>query len=227
MFLRKVYVFVFIAIWSPDLPCAFANPTIDQMIVGNYSRTYFPDIEPGLFLIQRPQTYVLNDGTSWSSGAGVGQQFTTRVSEQSVDDDIITFVMDRPVGERIFEWTDYNTGDHQAQGTLISTGPIVLNAVLGSSVATVFGYAQVESNDPTAWGEDEFNYFSASIGEQAPFNLTYTLRNGRVWDANTFATQFNYDIDGVVDFAAAVPEPTTGFAFAFATLLVCLHRRAH
>ncbi len=203
---------------------ARANPTVDQMYVQDLWRTYFPSAEPALFLIQHPTYYFLGDGSSWESGAGTGQQYTTRVSEQTIHGDVITYVLDRPVGSLIFKRTDYNAGHHQAQGELGATAPLTLTAVLGSSVATLASCAAIVSNEPTALGEAQFNYFSAAVGDRAPFQLTYTLRGNATWGPDTFDTQFDYDIAGMVDFAAAVPEPATALDVALGALLAFRRR---
>ena len=225
MLLRTICIAAAIVIHTAQAQLATANPTIDEMIVQDLGRTYFVSTEPALFLIQRPSVYILSDGSTWTSGAGVGQQYTTRVSEQTIIDDSIIYVMDRPVGAPVFQRTDYNAGDHQAQGALASTAPLVLSAVLGSPIATFSGYAEIVSNDPTEWGEEEFNYYSAAVGDWVPFHLTYTLRDGRVWGADTFDTQFDYDINGVVDFAAAIPEPPMALAFVTGAVLLCRRHR--
>lgn len=211
--------------FSSPITSLTTNPTIDQMMVEDLWRTYFTSQEPALFLIQKPTKYILSDGSSWLSDAGVGQQYTTRVSQVTIQGDTIVYTMDRPIGAPLFGWTDYDAGDHQAQGMLAATAPLLLTADIGSPVATLSGYAEIVSNEPTAWGEDEFNYYSASIGDWVPFYLSYTLHNGFLWEPETFNNQFDYDVRGVVDFEAAIPEPTTALQLAIGTSLLGLRRQ--
>ena len=104
------------------------------------------------------------------------------------------------IGSTLFQNTDYNSGFHSAQGVLATVDELILSAQIGSSVATIRGYAEVISNNETWYGEPRFNYYAANVGDLVHFEVDYELLSGATWSANIFDTQFRYNLSGMVDF---------------------------
>jgi hypothetical protein len=216
----------YVVIMSATAATVRANPTIDQMYVDNgYSDTYDPT-GTGLYFLNSAHHYVLSDGTSWDSGAGTYWNFNAHLANQWTSGTTIYYELDFQPGDSVYRQTDYDSGDHSAQGELTAVEPIVLVAELGASTATVSGYVKLFSNEETSYGEPRFNYYSAAVGEWVPYYGTYTLVGGTTFTATTFQGQFGYLFEGVVDFENAIPEPVSALLWlGLAGLALPRHRR--
>jgi hypothetical protein len=95
-----------------------------------------------------------------------------------------------------------------SHGDLVPAGPLVLDAIIGSKIATMHGFVKITLNSELPGKGREFNYFSATVGQIVPWEATYTLTSG-TWKSEIFDTNFNYRISGGIDFAHPVPEPST------------------
>jgi hypothetical protein len=203
------------------LLCSFAAiasaATIDKMYTstfGHYTQQYSPG---GSFMIfSQADHYQLSDGTTWDSGAGWHPAVYSTVASVHVSGDRIFYVFNAPAGGVLFQNTDYDSGDHSAQGVLGAPSHLILSAKIGSSRGTMFGYTTVISNDATWYGEPRFNFYSAPVGSEVFFKETFTL-SGASFSTDLFDTSFTYNESGFVDFTrlrnvenmAAVPEPST------------------
>lgn len=180
--------------------------TIDWMTTtGGYSTTY----QPGgtIRLLGRADTYHLSDGTSWQSGAGSYTQTFATLDHVEVVGDTMRAVLTPPADGVLYRQTDFDGGDHSAQGTLGAVGPLVIEAVIGSSRGVITGEAEIVANEITSYGEPRFNFYSSVAGSIVPFELAYDLTAG-AWTPETFDTAFSYATSGVVDFANPSWVPT-------------------
>jgi hypothetical protein len=183
---------------------ASASATIDRMT----TRATYGSYSPGgpLVLAGSADAYELSDGTQWSSGAGTYYEHGAYLSTVEVSGTTIRYTLSPPTLGLIYEQTDYDSGDHSAQGKLGPSGTLVLEAQTGSATAVLRGHAVVVSNDPTSYGDPRFNYYTAIVGSVVPFEITYT-RTGGAWTPSAFASAFNYTSTGWVDFAHPVSTP--------------------
>jgi len=210
---------------------SMAGPTIDvaQMTpFGGYTQGYDPS-DSGIYgelqILGEEIVYHLSDGTQWESGAGSSYSVYAGLDHIDTTPNLIRYMLDLPTGARIFEQTNFDSGDHSAQGKLVSTAPLMLEAIPGTSIATMNGYALLVSNEMTGYGKPRFNFFSAAVGEWVPFHATYTLQDA-TWNVNTFETSFQYGLISTLDFAHAIPEPTSVllFAMGFLALWRCMSK---
>jgi len=191
---------------TPDAaPAAAAtNPTIDVMTTRNSYVSYSPG--GSIYLFGSSDTYYLSDGTNWRSGAGGFTSGATSFSRVEVSGTTVRYVLQPPANGILFQHTDYDSGDHSAQGTLGVAGPLVIEATSGSTTAVLRGQLRIMANDMTQYGEPKFNFYSSVVGSVVPFEITLTQRSG-VWSATTFSTYFTFDTTGRVDFASPVSVP--------------------
>jgi PEP-CTERM motif len=202
--------------------------TIDQMYVspfGHHTQTYDP-LGTGLMIMGFGDYYVLNNGSSWDSGAGSTTITYLHPALVEIDGVTIRYILEQPTNGVLFRNTDYNYGDHSAQGVLGVAGPLVIEAQLGASTATMTGFTEILSNDETSYGEPRFNYYSADVGDQVLFQIDYVF--GTPCTESLFDSRFTYHMTGVVDFTQVriVPEPATvGLFGAGLASLVALSRR--
>ncbi len=181
-----------------------APVTIDRMT----TRLSYGDYSPAgsMVLVGGADLYTLSDGNQWSSGAGTYYNYGAKLDHVEVSGTTLRFVLAAPDFGLIYQQTDYDSGDHSAQGQLAVAGALVLEAEAGSNTAVLRGNALLVSNDPTWYGEPLFNFYSAIVGSVVPFEVTYTLQ-GDVWSADSFADAFAYTAAGWVDFAHPVSTP--------------------
>lgn len=193
---------------------------------GGYSQTY-GQYGAGLMILGEADEYFLDDGSSWTSGAGWHPTQYADVDNVYLDGTSINYVLDMGIGSTLFQNTDYSFGDHSAQGTLATIDQLILSAEIGSTIATITGYAEVMANDETWYGEPRFNYYAANVGDLVYFEVDYQLLGGATWGVDLFDTQFTYNLSGLVDFTdkKSVPEPS-GFALFLVTLPLLFARRA-
>jgi hypothetical protein len=187
-----------------DAPPPLALVTIDRMTVSNYWNSYLPYRE--FRLLGRPETFFLSDQSSWQGGAGSATiPFATFDHAEMFGDTIRYFLTPQP-DSLIHAHTDFNSGDHSSQGSLVAAGPLVLDALVGSTTAVMRGYARIRDNEMTWYGEPLFNFFSSIPGSIVPFTNTFTIGSGP-WTFETFDHPFDYASAGEVDFANPVSTP--------------------
>lgn len=214
---------VLIAVVTPAYGVTYA--TIDRMTIrpiGGYLATYSPGTDT--FQISGlAYQYFLSDGTSWNSGAGSSYIVSTHCDHVVRTGTTLSYHLALATGSRFYKQTDYDSGDHSAQGELKSVGPLVLQAQLGSNTGTITGYALLASNDMTWYGQPRFNYYSASVGEWVPFSVTCTL-SGTTFSQSLFDSTFKYTYAGEVTFSDAIPEPATLGLLALGGLMMSKYR---
>ena len=93
--------------------------------------------------------------------------------------------------------TDYDSGDHSAQGSLEQRSDLDVVADPNSKTATMESLVYIASNKATSY--KGFNFYSANVGTIVPFKVTYTLTSG-VWTISTFTKPFSYSVAGEVEF---------------------------
>ena len=177
-------------------PCSADAATIDSMTIGS-SYTYTPG---GQFLfLGTAKEYFLSDGTSWSSGAGSQQNVPVALQTVEISGNTVKYIFIPPDGGILYSHTDYDAGEHSSQGVFGTAGPLVIEAQLGGTSATISGYVQIISNEETSYGVPRFNYFSVGVGTLVKYSITYTLQGGSTWTANLFDSSFSYTLSGVID----------------------------
>jgi outer membrane protein assembly factor BamB len=157
-------------------------------------------------LVGGAKKYELSDGSSWDSGAGSGRQHWSMFVRVETAGSTIRYVLSPPEVGLVFEQTDFDSGDHSAQGTLAAASDLVIEAQAGSTTAVLRGNARIVSNDMTWYGTPAFNFYSAIVGSVVPFEITYTIF-GDTWTASTFSRSFVFTGTGWVDFAHPVSTP--------------------
>jgi len=176
-------------------------------------------------LLWEPSTYILNDGSSWQSGAGSVNVISTLYRGSAIANGLITYDFAPLFGGRLFQNTDFDSGDHSAQGTLGWAGDVFLVASPGSTVARFAGATTILSNTATSYGQPRFNFYSASVGNAVYFEQDFTIQNG-TWQLNTFGAPFSYGGAGYVDFTQVVPEPRIWILFPAGAALIAMTRRS-
>jgi outer membrane protein assembly factor BamB len=171
----------------------------------------FGSNSPGgtIVLMGPARDYFLSNNTQWASGAGSYYTHGAQVIGVEAAGSTIRYLLSAPTVGLIYQQTDFDSGEHSAQGSLAATAPLVIEAQAGSTTAVLRGIARVASNDPTWYGEPRFNYYSAIVGSTVPFEVVYTL-TGTVWTTDIFTRPFTYGAAGWVDFAhpASIPHAT-------------------
>ena len=192
---------------------SLSNPILAVVIeemstgtIGGYSQVYDPS-SGNIMVLGKAEDYFLSDGTSWRSGAGSHATQYSKVDHFFIEGTVINYVFDMPIGSILFQNTDYNFGNHSAQGILTSVDNLTLTAEIGSSFASLSGQAMVASNDETWYGEPRFNYYAAEVGDIVSFSVTYALLGGAIWDQSTLDDRFSYHLNGIVDFTQTEPVP--------------------
>lgn len=201
--------------------------TIDQMYTatfGQYTQSYTPG---GAFMVFSPaHHYVLSDGSSWSAGAGWHPDTTAMLESVQVQGAQVVYTFAAPASGLLFQNTDFNAGEHSAQGELGLPARLELVAAIGGTTATLSGYTQVVSNLETWYGQPRFNAYSAAVGQSVYFQQTYTLSDAQ-FTATLFDGAFTYNEAGVVNFTQLmpVPEPTIALLLALGLAGVALRLR--
>lgn len=191
---------------EPTASSPAAGIVIDRMTTRGswYGSTYTPG--GTVALLGSAVTYYLSNGSSWQSGAGSIYGYSSGLDRVEVSGSTIRYVLLAPPEGLLYQQTDYNSGDHSAQGSLGVSGPLVIEAKVGSSTAVMRGVARIVSNDATWYGEPRFNYYASIVGSVVPFEQTYTIQ-GQIWAPDTFTHSFTYTNTGQVDFAHPVSVP--------------------
>ena len=188
-------------LWQPS--GTSSAPTIDQMLTASFGQTYRPGGNVMIFGVS--DRYLLSDGTSWESGAG---SFTIAYSDLErvfVEGDILSYYFARPENGVLFQNTDYDSGDHSAQGTLGAPHHVILRARAGSKTGVITGYTKVLDNTATWYGLPRFNYYSAPVGERVLFKQNIELIDA-TFTSGLFNQTFNYNLTGKVDFTHKKPD---------------------
>ncbi|HEY9026384.1 MAG TPA: PEP-CTERM sorting domain-containing protein [Burkholderiaceae bacterium] len=184
------------------------NPTVDVMHTGTIFGYAFGHDAGGQFQIGPfPSSYDLSDGTSWEQGAGSFSFLNSTVTRVAATGSALAFTFRQPADGVLFQHTDYDSGDHSAQGTIGTPSQITLLADAGAKTGVMEGWVRILSNDPTWYSS--FNYYSASVGQSVWWQTTVTLQGDATFTPGLFDTHFDYVESGVVDFTRvqAVPEP--------------------
>jgi hypothetical protein len=203
--------------------------TINQMYLatfGHYTQTYNPG---GQFMIlSQADYYRLSDGTSWSSGAGWHPDTHSTLASVSISGSTITYTFNNPASGVLFQNTDYDSGDHSAQGILGLPTSLQIVAMIGSTTGVLQGYTQIMSNDETWYGQPRFNFYSAPVGTFVYFQQNFSLLNSS-FTQTLFDQSFIYNETGYVDFTrtAPVPEPRNAALLLFGLLAVLGIRMAN
>lgn len=205
--------------------------TIDQMYIstfGHYNQTFDPNgytFQQSFMVFGQADYYVLNDGSSWDSGAGWHPKAYSTVKSVEVDGNSIAYTFHNPEDDILFKNTDYNDGFHSSQGVLCVSGPLRILADIGTSIGTMSGYTTILSNDETWYGEPRFNYYSASVGDLIYYEIDFVL-NDAFWTEDLFDSRFSYNLSGVVDFEVSpVPAPATFYLFFTGLPFIFLMKR--
>lgn len=144
--------------------------TIDQMYTAtfnHYNQIYDPTgyaSQQSFMIFSQADYYVLNDGTNWDSGAGWHPDTYSTIQSVEVIGSSIIYNFYNPLNDILFQNTDYDSGDHSAQGALGVSSLLRIIADVGTNTGTMSGYAEILSNDETWYGEPKFNYYSANVG---------------------------------------------------------------
>ncbi|MFK7894475.1 MAG: PQQ-binding-like beta-propeller repeat protein [Myxococcota bacterium] len=187
---------------------ASGNPTIDSFTLteNRYDSTYLAGAN--LAVLGRAETYTLNNGATWRSGAGSASYGQALFDRVEVDGNTVRYYLRFAGDPLLLRHTDYNGGQHSSNGTLHAAGEIYLEAVLGSTTAVLRGGAEIISNEPANYTDDRFYHWSAIAGAIVPFEQTYTHSSG-TWQTDTFDSTFRYRTSGgVVDFTNPLYEPS-------------------
>jgi hypothetical protein len=128
--------------------------TIDSMTVSNPYGSYAPT--GGFSLLGSAGTYYLSDGSTWSSGAGSYRLTFAELDHIEVTGSTVRYHLTAPTDSVLYEQTDFDFGDQSAQGTLKASGPLVIEATIGSAEAVLRGTALLASNEITWYGEPRF-----------------------------------------------------------------------
>lgn len=190
---------------------------IDIATFGHYQQTF----NPSGYTYQRelelgsPDVYHLSDGSTWASGAGSFYSFAPTVQSVQQDANIITYSLSTPSNGVIWDYTDYNSGNHSSKGTLSLHGDaLLLTAVEGSATAVLSGLLEVTSNTYSNYSDYRYNFFTANVGDVVPFEINFTLYGGSVWNTSLFNNAFTYNLEGQIDLASPVPIPGALWLFA-------------
>lgn len=184
--------------------------TIDRMntaTFGHYTQDYQPG---GIFMVfSQADSYLLSDGTSWDSGAGSHADAYSTLASVTTSGSVITYAFNTPTSGVLFRNTDFDSGDHSAQGELGLPSSLTITANVGQSFGIMRGYTEIISNDETWYGQPRFNFYSAPVGSRVYFEQTYTLPYD-TFTADLFSNTFLYDESGYVDFTKVQPVPEPG-----------------
>lgn len=177
-----------------------SSATIDKMYTATFGH-YTQDYQPGgdFVIFSKADYYLLNDGSTWESGAGWHPDTRSTLKKKVVEGDTVSYYFEQPTGGILFQNTDYDGGDHSAQGVLGAPKKLVLKAKLGSTKGALQGYATIVSNDETWYGQPRFNFYSASVGDQVFFRQDFVLM-GTSFSEDLFDRSFTYNLTGQVNF---------------------------
>jgi len=191
---------------APLPSSSLTTPTIDSMTTNSAFGFYQPGA--GIEVVAGANTYFLSDGSSWQSGAGTFQLGRATLDHVEVDGTTVRYFLNPPADGVLYRQTDFDSGNHSAQGSLGASAPLVLEATVGSTTAVLQTGVKLLSNDPTGYAPPRFNFYSAVVGSIVPATTTYQLTSG-TWGPDTLGLSFSYTEAGRVDFAhpLAVPMP--------------------
>jgi hypothetical protein len=195
--------------------------TIDAIQISTvfgYTANYGPGFPNNFIVFGAPLSYQLSDGSTVSPGVGwipYSQGSPTRI--QTTPTGVVSYefnaIVNGAMGNGVLL---YHQGELSgtsdpllwSEGELVPTTPLVLSAQEGDATATMSGMARIVFNNPNhPWRSPASSFvpYAAAEGDLVPFTETFTLLNGATWTAETFNSDFSYQISGVVAF---VPEPS-------------------
>lgn len=201
--------------------------TIDRINLatfGHYTQDYRPNGQ--FMLFSTADVYLLSDGSSWESGAGTASPAMVTFKSVTTSGSLITYTFNKPNSGLLYQQTDYDSGDHSAQGSFALPETLSIVAEAGSRTAVMKGYTEILSNDETWYGEPRFNYYSAPVGSKVYFEQTYTLSDD-TFTVDLFSRSFRYNETGFIDFKkiAPVPEPSVIWLLLAGLPLALMGRR--
>jgi hypothetical protein len=170
-------------------------------IIDLMNTTAFGDYQPGdtFMVFGQAANYQLSDGTSWDSGAGTGHIAASTLESVTTTGSTITYTFGPTTSGFLFSQTDFDSGEHSAQGELGLPSALTLTALLGESTVHMKGYTEIVSNTETWYGQPRFNYFTAPVGSRVYFEQTFSLLNDS-FIGDLFSRSFAHTEVGYVDF---------------------------
>ena len=184
--------------------------TIDRVSIATYgyhSQSYDTDgfsFEQKLMLGD-PDIYHLSDGSTWDSGVGTFYSYEASLNSVLENAGKVVYVFDAPADGRLWDYTDYNSGNHSSKGILsLVDDSLFLVAEKDSNTATLRGFLEVTSNSYSSYADSRFNFYTAEVGLRIPFAINYVLVGDNTWTANIFDSEFTYSLNGSIDFTEAL-----------------------
>lgn len=168
--------------------------TIDR-IKTSYAASYTPT--GSLNIVGKIDSYDLNNGSSWSSGAGsfsYGIMTYRSCSRHGVE---LLYQFD--TDGLMLKPTDYNSGNHSAHFQLDVFGPLILKATEGSTIARLSGLAEIIFDEPANYADSRFHMLSSPVGSIIPFEASFVLKSGKSFTETVFEEQFSYSVTAEID----------------------------
>jgi hypothetical protein len=183
----------------------------------------------GFTLVEGSATMRFSDGSSAGLVAGVSVGTSGQPLGVTADGGAIIYSFSRipslfPVASNSFYYTQkFSDGAYFVE--LRFDGPLEISAIAGSNVAVWSGRVEVASYDSIYNSSVSSRPGVAPVGSFVPFQMTYTLTDGNVWDETLFDRQFFYTSTGTVDLTTwVVPEPSSYVLTCVGLLLFFLKR---
>jgi hypothetical protein len=213
--------------------------TIDSFTFNNFNgERHTPGATIGAFGL--PDTYAMNDGSTWHSGAGtfyfgsldpISEAVTNGVLSVTLLPTFVPSLYNYPSNIALF-YSDFGNGyTPRTQAEFDFAGQLTLTAVVGSTTATLAGNLTLVENMLDYPADPLFRYFSFPVGSTIGFSETVTMvsdpwigEETNTWHPGVFGEEFEYELVGQVP--ALVPEPSclflifVGFAFCVTPSLI-------
>ncbi len=175
--------------------------TIDKLEAKNQT-SFRPDFR-GFRLFAARGWFQLSDGRRVPAGDLVGGDMYLQSTQ--VDGDRIRYELALESGAHLF-YESLLSGVDRSYGGGELVSPLVLQAPLHATVATLSGLARIVKNEEIPPGEPAFHYYTVPVGSVVPFTCQYELLD-TTWELDSFDSEFRYRGSCVLDFAAAVYRP--------------------
>lgn len=179
--------------------------TIDTTTLNSRSGNYSPYLP--IVITGTADEHTLDNGEVWDSGAGGYTSGQVQYSHTEVDGTTVRYYFTATNPSEFIGMTDYNGGDHSANGTLGFEDELVLTATIGESEAYIEHGLTLLTNQPANYNDDRFYYFSAVVDSVVPFTVQVTHTSG-TWQSDTFDGGFSYLAhSGLINFADPISSP--------------------